>query len=301
VELLGTYCGVVENVKDPEKLGRVKVRVPHVYGFIGQNDLPWALPAGMPAGNSPASGGFSHLPGVGDQVFVRFLDGEPEKPIWEWGNQTTQGAQALKLHQYQAQGKTVGPPKRAAWTRYGHTLELNDTGLVITTSQGYNLSLTDGDGTGDPNGIITISTPKGAMLEIDDDGGDWTAYVIEDLYFNVGDTINALARALDFTITDSVAVDVGTSVDLTAQEDITVTTLTQLLLNFETLTMNNGVEPFVLGNQLVAFLNSLLTYLSTHTHGNGNLGSPTTPPLIPPLPTVQPLTATLISKTIFGE
>jgi hypothetical protein len=45
-ELLGTYCGVVENVKDPEKLGRVKVRVPHVFGFIGQNDLPWALPAG---------------------------------------------------------------------------------------------------------------------------------------------------------------------------------------------------------------------------------------------------------------
>jgi hypothetical protein len=309
MELLGTYCGVVENVKDPEKLGRVKVRVPHVFGFIGQNDIPWALPAGMPAGNSAASGGFSHLPEVGDQVFVRFLDGEPEKPIWEWGNQTTQGAKALKLHQYQAQGKTVGPPRRAAWTRYSHTLELNKDGIIVTTSQGYNLSLTDGDGVSDPNGIITLSTPKGAMLEIDDDGGDWTAYVIEDLYLNIGDTINAIARSLDFTITDSFNVDVGTDVDMTvgstvdleAGGDITVTTVEELLLNFRLMRMNGGVEPFVLGTQLVTFLESLLTWLTTHTHGNGNLGSPTTPPIIPPTGVVQPEPTTLISETIFGQ
>jgi hypothetical protein len=301
MELLGTYCGVVENVKDPEKLGRVKVRVPHVYAFIGQNDIPWALPAGMPAGNSPASGGFSHLPGVGDQVFVRFLDGEPEKPVWEWGNQTIAGAQALKLHQYEAQGKAVGPVKRAGWTRYGHTIELNSTGVIMTTSQGYNVTLTDGDGVADPNGIITLSTPKGAMLEIDDDGGDWTAYVIEDLYLNIGDTINAIARSLDFTIIDSFSVDVGTDVDFDAGGDITVTTLSELLLNFTALRMNNGTQPFVLGTQLVTFLESLLTWLTTHVHGNGNLGSPTTPPVIPPVGVVQPEPTTLISTTIFGS
>jgi hypothetical protein len=210
-------------------------------------------------------------------------------------------AQALKLHQYQAQGKTVGPPKRAAWTRYGHTLELNSDGVIVSTSQGYNVSLTDGDGVGEPNGIITISTPKGAMLEIDDDGDDWTAYVLEDLYFNVGDTINILARSFDFTITDSVSVDVGTTVDLTAVDDITVETLSQLLLNFEIMKMNEGVEPFVLGNQLVAFLESLLAWLSTHTHETISLGAPTTPPIIPPEGVVEPEPSLLISETIFGE
>lgn len=301
MSLLGTYCGVVENVKDPEKLGRVKVRVPHVYGFIGQNDIPWAIPAGMPAGNSSGSGGFSHLPEVGDQVLVRFLDGEPEKPIWEWGMQTTAGAQGLKLHQYQAQGKAVGPPKRAAWTRYGHTVELNSDGVIVTSSQGYSLSLTDGDGIGDPNGIIALATPKGAMLEIDDDGGDWTAYVIEDFYFNIGDTMSILARAFDFTITDTVSVDVGTTVDITAADDITVETVAQLQLKFDIMKMNAGTEPFVLGTQMVAFLESLMTWLTTHIHGNGNLGSPTTPPIIPPEGVVQPDPSQLISETIFGE
>ena len=98
--LLGfTYAGTVESNLDPLKLGRLKVRVPHVYGttasgvgYIGVNDLPWALPAGMAAGGSANSGGFSQLPEKGDHVWVRFLDGEPEKPVWEWGMQTMDDA-----------------------------------------------------------------------------------------------------------------------------------------------------------------------------------------------------------------
>lgn len=314
--LLGTYCGIVENVSDPLKLGRVKVRVPHVYGasaagggVIGTNDLPWALPAGMPAGGSAESGGFSHLPNVGDHVYVRFLDGEPEKPIWEWGMQTQADAKALPLHQYLTNGKTVGKPKRAGWTRYGHTFELNEDGIIVTTSQGYRMTITDGDPTGDPSGIIQLTSALGNMLEIDDEGGSWTAYAVEDLFLNVGDTITAQARALDFTLVDSVSVDigtdfgatVGTTFDLTVLGDTTIETLSQLQLKFLNLKMNTGTEPFVRGNQLVTFLESLLTYLSTHTHGNGNNGSPTTPPIIPPTGVVQPEPGTLISQTIFGE
>lgn len=306
--LLGTYCGIAENVNDPLKLGRVKVRVPHVYGasaagggVIGANDLPWAMPAGMPAGGSAESGGFSHLPNVGDHLYVRFLDGEPEKPIWEWGMQTQPDAKALPLHQYEANGKTVGKPKRAGWTRYGHTVELNSDGIIVTTSQGYRATFTDGDPTGEPSGIIQLVSALGNMLEIDDSGGSWTAYAVEDLYLNVGDTITAQARALDFTLSDRASVNIGTTLDATVDGNINVETLAVLQLRFATMKMGLGTEPFVRGTQLVTFLESLLTYLSTHVHGNGNLGSPTTPPIIPPVGVVQPDPSTLISETIFGE
>lgn len=313
--LLGTYCGIVENVSDPEKLGRVKARVPHVYGasasaggVIGVNDLPWALPAGMPAGGSAASGGFSHLPNVGDHVYIRFLDGEPEKPIWEWGMQTVADAKALPLHQYQSNGKTVGKPKRAGWTRYGHTFELNSDGLIATTSQGYRATFTDGD-PGAFNGIIQVVTGEGNMLELDDDGGSWTAYAIQDLYFNVGDTITTLARALDYTLVDDATVDIGLSfdatvgdtIDVTAGADITVETVGILQLQFETMKMGLGLEPFVLGTQLVAFLESLLLWLTTHTHTSDVPGVPTSPPILPPEGEVEPEPALLISEVIFGE
>jgi hypothetical protein len=304
---LGTYCGIVENVSDPLKLGRVKVRVPHVYGanaasggVIGTNDLPWAMPAGMPAGGGPGSGGFSHLPSKGDHVYVRFLDGEPEKPIWEWGMQTQPDAKALPLHQYEVKGKTVGNPKRAAWTRYGHTFELNADGVIVTSSQGYRATFTNGD-PATPTGAIQIVTPLGNMLEIDDEGGSWTAYSVEDLYLNVGDTITAQARAIDFTMAESAVVNVGTTLDATVLGDISIQTLAELQLSFVTMKMGLGTQPFVLGTQLVLFLESLLVYLTTHIHGNGNNGSPTTPPIIPPAGVVQPEPSTLISTTIFGQ
>jgi hypothetical protein len=322
-ELFGTYGGIVENVKDPEKLGRVKVRVPHIYGasgsstgYIGTNNIPWALPAGMPAGGSPASGGFSHLPDVGDHVWVRFLDGEPEKPIWEWGMQTINDAKGLKLHQYNETGGVVGSPKRSGWTRYGHTVELNKDGVLITTSQGYRVQFTDGDDE-EFNGLISMATPLGNLLELDDDTGDWTAYVTQSLNLQVIDTIIATARALDLTLTDSATVDIGTTLDVIVGEDVTLDILGKLTLvageeinveavgdivmTFTALRLGAGVEPFVLGLQLSAFLESLLLWLSTHVHTSSLPGTPTSPPIVPPEGIVEPPVEELLSETIFGQ
>lgn len=329
--LLGTYGGIVENVSDPEKLGRVKVRVPHIYGasgantgYVGTNDIPWAYPAGMPAGGSPVSGGFSHLPAPGDHVWVRFLDGEPEKPIWEWGMQTLTDAKGLKLHQYNETGKVVGSPKRAAWTRYSHTFELNPDGVIATTSQGYRITLTDGD-FDIFNGLIQVATPLGNMLEMDDETGDWTAMVMQDFNIQVIDEIIAAARALDFTLVDSVTVNVGTTVDLiaggnvvvdtlgsltaVAAQDISVETLASMAINvaaninvtFARLQFGLGSEPYVLGTQLTLFLNTLITWLSAHTHISATPGSPTSPPVLPPAGVIQPPVENLISTTIFGQ
>ena len=162
-----TYAGTVESNLDPLKLGRIKARVPHVYGtassgvgYIGTNDLPWALPAGMPAGGSALSGGFSQLPEMGDKVWVRFLDGEPEKPIWEWGMQSMDDAESVALHTY-AVGVPVGKPNRTIWTRYQHAVVMDEGSVIATTSAGYRLVLTDSSEPGANDGNLTLVTPHG--------------------------------------------------------------------------------------------------------------------------------------------
>lgn len=132
--LHGVYGGLVEEIADPDRMGRIKVRVPSVYGVadeVATNQLPWALPRGMPFGNSSESGGISWLPSKGDTVWVTFLDGEPEKPLWEWAIAPIKNGSYL--HKYDDAGLA---PKRAALTRYGHVIEFNPNSIIVTTPTG---------------------------------------------------------------------------------------------------------------------------------------------------------------------
>jgi hypothetical protein len=155
-------------------LGRIKVRVPTVYGIQGNvigaipvDDLPWALPMGLPAGGSNASGGLSMLPEVGDQVAVQFLDGEPEKPVWQWLMQTQKQAKTLKLHQYTADTHGgAGSPARTILTRYGHSLELRPESITLTTQEGQQLLLETS--TSSAGGAAALQTPKGQGVTASD-------------------------------------------------------------------------------------------------------------------------------------
>lgn len=158
MQLNATYAGRVVDIKDPDGLGRIKARVPVAYGgtsgdenAVSDTDIPWALPAGLPAGNSEASGGIDWLPEVGDQVFVRFLDGEPEKPIWEWGSQTNKapalaakGSTLVDLHEQNADRTPTG----AKLTRYGHVVEFKEKRLTVRTKNGNVFVLDDTADTG---------------------------------------------------------------------------------------------------------------------------------------------------------
>lgn len=334
MNLFGTYGGTVEANNDSEKLGRLKVRVPHVYGatggstgYIGTNDLPWALPAGMPAGGSPASGGLSHLPQKGDKVWVRFLDGEPEKPIWEWGMQSQSDADNLKLHTYDTQDGKVTSPNRAFWTRYGHGIELNAGAVIAATSGGYRIVFTDSSQPGQNDGSILLSTSAGNFIQFDDTADGGTVNVNQDLNINIGsglvgksDSYDWTTDSQDYKITSGAGYSLTTSDDINISSaagysmdaidsvsisssgaDMSISSATDMTLDFSSLFLGQGaVEPFVLGNQLSAFLLTLLTYLDTHTHSNGNNGSPTGPPIIPTEGVVQPEVSTLVSSTVFG-
>jgi hypothetical protein len=72
----GKYRGLVEDVDDREKLGRIVARVPSVYG----DELsPPAWPAVPFAG--PGYGALM-LPKKGDGVWIEFENGDPSYPLW---------------------------------------------------------------------------------------------------------------------------------------------------------------------------------------------------------------------------
>lgn len=73
---LGKYRGQVSDTNDPLMVGRIRARVPDVFG---DEQSGWALPCFPLAG--PGVGLFA-IPPVGAWVWLEFEYGEPENPIW---------------------------------------------------------------------------------------------------------------------------------------------------------------------------------------------------------------------------
>jgi uncharacterized protein involved in type VI secretion and phage assembly len=72
----GKHRAIVADRNDPERLGRLKLRVP---SLLADAVSGWAWPAAPYAG---ADVGFFFIPKVGDLVWVEFAEGELEHPIW---------------------------------------------------------------------------------------------------------------------------------------------------------------------------------------------------------------------------
>jgi hypothetical protein len=75
--LHGLYLGTVVNNVDPRGMPRIKVRVP---GII-DTESTWALPKGSGA----AQFGANWVPPIGADVFVQFVNGRVDQPVWEPG------------------------------------------------------------------------------------------------------------------------------------------------------------------------------------------------------------------------
>jgi uncharacterized protein involved in type VI secretion and phage assembly len=111
----GLYAGTVVDVEDPGKLGRIKVRVPAVYGAGGADLDAWARPC-FPSGHF-------FVPDVGDHVWVAFENADPSFPVWigEW-----YAAGALP-----AKTDVTPPTTRVVEDATGNRLELTPSGIVL--------------------------------------------------------------------------------------------------------------------------------------------------------------------------
>ncbi|KNY25326.1 phage baseplate assembly protein V [Pseudobacteroides cellulosolvens] len=155
--ILGVSIGVVTNNKDPEKLGRVKLKLPL---RECQNETNWARVATLMAGKEM---GCFFLPEVGDEVLVAFNEGDVSQPFVIGGLWNSKEIPPLTNDD----GKNN---IRKIKSRNGNELILNDDegkeSIQIKTKAGQDITMEDA-----ANGKITVKDKSGNNL-VEIDGGN---------------------------------------------------------------------------------------------------------------------------------
>lgn len=142
------FLGIVEQIDDPKKLGRIKVRQIHEYSDrVSADDIPWALPL-MPS-NSATYLGIGDSPTgiqVGSRVIGFFLDGKNKSKPVILGTYPIILAGDENQHSLSTEARGIGPVQkdyfeyeprseyaaqypfnRTTNTRSGHVIEIDDT------------------------------------------------------------------------------------------------------------------------------------------------------------------------------
>jgi uncharacterized protein involved in type VI secretion and phage assembly len=123
----GKYRGFVVDNADPERLGRLKLKVPSVLG--PDVATGWAMPC-VPYGGD-AGQGFLFIPEVGAGVWVEFEAGDLEFPIWVGTFWSKPGGESELPRPNDKDGNEQDavqdpPTRKIIKTKKGHTIQLED-------------------------------------------------------------------------------------------------------------------------------------------------------------------------------
>ncbi len=171
----GVVPALVTNIKDPDDLGRVKVK----YSWLSdQVESDWVRIAAPMAG---VTRGFFYLPEVNDEVLVAFEHGDPHHPyivgaLWS----STDKPPKKNSEAVGSDGKVN---QRVLKTRQGHTIILDDKQgeeqISVTSKSGHTIILNDKSGsesvtvkdkTGN-NSMVIDSTKNSMAIAVN---GDFT-------------------------------------------------------------------------------------------------------------------------------
>jgi hypothetical protein len=80
-DLVGTsWIGEVVDIEDPQKVGRIRVKVYGKFDDLEKESIPWAYPGTSNTAGSSSGGGFHSVPKLGSIVSIKFDNGNIYHP-----------------------------------------------------------------------------------------------------------------------------------------------------------------------------------------------------------------------------
>ncbi|WP_428268709.1 phage baseplate assembly protein V [Haliangium sp.] len=251
----GVAEGIVHDVNDPEKEGRIKVSFPW---FDGETISEWCRVMQFYAGNGYGS---FFVPEVGDEVLVGFVHGDMRLPIIMGG--LYNGSDKPSTHRADDKDQKLirtkaghqillddskDAEKIELTTQGGHVLDLDDAAgkVALTTSGGHEVTVDD-DGQ-----CITVTSSSGHEITLDDGGGSITISTPSGQSIVMDDSSIKLSGSSVTIEASSITAD-STDIKLGGMA---------------------AMEPVILGQLFMTLFNA-------HTHPSPLFGIPTGPPIVP--------------------
>ena len=238
----GKYRGFVVDNADPEKRGRLRLRVPSV---LAEAETGWALPC-LPFGGLADQGLFL-VPEVDAQVWVEFEEGNISHPLWTgtfWQAEADVPQEAALAE----------PTTRLLKTPAGHRLQFDDAEgeerFLLHHPSEAEIEI-------DPNGTLALTDANGAKVTLDAEAGE---LVIEDANGNLISLTSAGTTVEDAN---------GNKIEMAAS-GITVKGTQIVLDGTQVMLAGAGGEPILKGQ-------SFLSLFMTHVHPTGV--GPSGPPI----------------------
>ncbi len=275
--IYGVVVGIVQDIRDPDGLGRVRVDFPWLaedtdaVAITPDEDRAhsyWARIATLMAGRKR---GTYFIPEVGDEVLVAFEHGDPDRPViigmlWNMEDKPPENMDK--------EGKNH---RRSIHSRSGHEIVMDDNVddgkacITIKSQGGHRIVLDDQD----DKGKIEIKTSEGHVITMDDQAGTVT---ISDKAGNKL-TIDANANSLSIQTGGNQEQKVGGNLTIKVSGNATISAPAGITIDSTSIKLGSSAALSLVNDTFIDLFN-------THFHV-GNLGAPTSPPTIPAIKNVQ--------------
>lgn len=166
------FIGIVEDIDDPDKEGKCKVRIFGVHGDsseISTSDLPWAYPGkrGTYFGQDGKGGSIS-IPKLNSVVTIRFNNGNVYSPEYYNIQELADDVKDELSNEYDGTHIMLfdGDQDLKIWytVNKGLTFQLGDAVFNLNKEEGISAILNDSVINVDNNNIITVETPSKVVV-----------------------------------------------------------------------------------------------------------------------------------------